>query len=154
MGLARPEGNLAILAGLCWAFWKVPKPYRQQLTKAVLFGFVLPGGLYFLWRVHYYGTFLPLPFYVKVLHQEAFGPSPIAGGGASFIGLGLRILVAAAMVLLYFRTVVFPAVLSASALFVFFGFPQHVMGYAWRFDFPVIPFVIALAGIAIARLEV
>jgi arabinofuranosyltransferase len=153
VGLARPEGNLPVSVGLCWALWKVPSNARRFLAKASLFGFVVPGAAYFLWRAHYYGTLLPLPFYVKVLHQEAFRITINQEAGVSFAILGLRTVFAGVLVLLYLSTEIFPAVLAASSLLVFFGIPSHAMGYAWRFDFPVIPFLFVLLAIGIARLH-
>src|SRR5262249_33493800 len=38
---------------------------RPRTFKAIFLGFILPGALYFAWRWHYFGHFLPLPFLVK-----------------------------------------------------------------------------------------
>ena len=76
MGLTRPEGNvLAVLMLLAIVFLRgVGETKRLVLTFAAVF--VVVGGSYFLWRVHYYGYLLPNPFYVKGgghLHLQGLG---------------------------------------------------------------------------------
>jgi len=61
--LFRPDGFVFALPLLLAAFVVRPRRMRRLLVYALLF--VLPGLLYFLWRWHYFGEFLPLPFLVK-----------------------------------------------------------------------------------------
>ncbi|MBB5055653.1 hypothetical protein HDF16_000322 [Granulicella aggregans] len=61
--LFRPDGVLFVaplLAGLI-----VQSPSRGRSSAVIGGFFVVPGVLYFLWRWHYFGEFLPLPFLVK-----------------------------------------------------------------------------------------
>lgn len=63
-GLIRPDG--VILAGLmlCSTLYGVR---ARRLPLVVSFGaiFVVFGGIYFAWRLHYFGLLLPVPFYTK-----------------------------------------------------------------------------------------
>ena len=63
-GLIRPEG--VILAGLmlCSTLYGVR---ARGLPLAVSFGviFAVCGGIYFAWRLHYFGLPFPVPFYTK-----------------------------------------------------------------------------------------
>ncbi|WP_263376161.1 hypothetical protein [Granulicella aggregans] len=61
--LFRPDGVLfaiPLLAGLV-----VRSPLRFRSSAVIGSLFVIPGLLHFLWRWHYFGEFLPLPFLVK-----------------------------------------------------------------------------------------
>jgi len=61
--LTRPDG--VVFAGplLCvYAFQG--EGFRARFWK-LLGGFIVPGLVYFVWRWHYFGHLLPLPFYVK-----------------------------------------------------------------------------------------
>lgn len=65
MGLARPEG--VILAVFMLVAVVSMKGIRKSREPIVIFlaTFALLGGLYFLWRWHYFGYPLPNPFYKK-----------------------------------------------------------------------------------------
>ena len=87
MGLIRPEGVLlAALMLLGTLYAKGPKSSRSTLF---CFGviFLTLGGLYFLWRWHYFGYPLPNPFYKKggghlywSSLEESMGNALILGG--------------------------------------------------------------------------
>ncbi len=62
--LTRPEGcflAVFVLAALCFARGKAA--LRAVLPAAILFTFF--GGIYFVWRWHYFGYLFPNPFYLK-----------------------------------------------------------------------------------------
>jgi len=61
--LFRPDGVVFAVPLLLAALLVYPRRGRRLLLDVLLF--VLPGFLYFLWRWHYFGEFLPLPFLVK-----------------------------------------------------------------------------------------
>ncbi len=65
LGLTRPEGALFAALALAAAFILLDGSGRRRLTIATLALFVIPGGVYFLWRWQYFGYFLPNTFYVK-----------------------------------------------------------------------------------------
>ncbi|MBN2490213.1 MAG: hypothetical protein JXQ29_05135 [Planctomycetes bacterium] len=61
--MTRPEGVL-VAAGLALdALLARPRLDRRAVAAALWF--LLPGGLYFLWRWHYFGHFLPNVYYAK-----------------------------------------------------------------------------------------
>jgi hypothetical protein len=61
--LFRPDGVVFALPILASALIL----YRRRARRAAIFAaaYLLPGTAYFLWRWHYFGSFLPLPFLVK-----------------------------------------------------------------------------------------
>jgi arabinofuranosyltransferase len=71
-GLIRPDGVILTVLMLCSTLYGV-KSKRSQLVVSfgVIFGIL--GGIYFLWRLHYFGYPLPNPFYIK--HQN--WPQPV-----------------------------------------------------------------------------
>lgn len=115
---------------------------------------MVPGALYFVWRVGYYGHLLPLPFYVKALVPE--GVLPGARESIAFVrsmllervelGLGLGVGIAAA------PRRASPMLLGALALWLFFFLPAHEMGFDFRYFHPIVPLLastIALGLVAI-----
>ena len=61
--LFRPDGVVFAVPMLAAAL--IISPGRRRRLALDFSLFVLPGVLYFLWRWHYFGRLLPLPFYVK-----------------------------------------------------------------------------------------
>jgi hypothetical protein len=61
--LVRPDGVVFAIPLLAVYLFR-GDGFRARWWKA-LWGFVLPGLVYFVWRWHYFGHLLPLPFYVK-----------------------------------------------------------------------------------------
>lgn len=61
--LFRPDA-VVIVVPLMASFW-FDREHRKTNSATVAMTFLLPGALYFLWRWHYFGEFLPLPFLVK-----------------------------------------------------------------------------------------
>lgn len=62
--LVRPDG-VVFAVPLYLMFLASDRSRRKARLKAGLLAAALPGTLYFLWRWHYFGLPLPLPFYVK-----------------------------------------------------------------------------------------
>jgi hypothetical protein len=76
IGLTRPEGN--VLAVLLLAAIVSLLGWRRSRMLVATFAavFIVVGGAYFAWRLHYFGYLLPNPFYVKGgghLHPEGLG---------------------------------------------------------------------------------
>lgn len=69
--LVRPEGvalaGLSILGVFLWRRQEHPQGALPFILRVLLL-LVIPGLVYFLWRWHYYGQFLPNTFYAKVYH--------------------------------------------------------------------------------------
>jgi arabinofuranosyltransferase len=150
VGLTRPEGNLAVGMGLVGVFLRIPKAARWKLLKTSLLALVLPGVVYFAWRLHYYGHAFPLPFYVTGGYGTGRpGPEVVAAFLGS-IALPLGLLFAAGL----FRTGrrLIPSLAAAATLMVFFLFPLHRMAFAFRYVFPVFPFMCAVAACGVVGL--
>ena len=150
LGLTRPEGNLAALLVLGTTAALLPRGPRWTLARASALLYGLPGALYFAWRFAYYGHALPLPFYVKVWDQ-----APLAGAPTVLAFLGVMAVHFGALVLLgllRFDRRALPALAGAAGLLACFLFPRPVMAYHWRYLFPVVPLLAALAarGLAVA----
>jgi hypothetical protein len=70
--LVRPDGVVFAMPLIALRlFSSVNGMFKRSITFALLF--VFPGLLYFLWRWHYFGQFLPLPFLVKADTQRFLG---------------------------------------------------------------------------------
>src|SRR5690606_20123479 len=67
LATSRPEMNLVVLGALALLTWQVPRVRRAELVRCAVGFYVVPGALYFIWRLTYYETLLPLPFYVKTM---------------------------------------------------------------------------------------
>ena len=61
--LFRPDGF--VFAGPLLGTLLLNREQRSRHALILALLFVLPGAVYFLWRAHYFGMLLPLPFYVK-----------------------------------------------------------------------------------------
>ena len=112
-------------------------------------GFILPGLVYFLWRWHYFGHLLPLPFYVKSDTPRIAGVLVLQ----SAIGLAPPLLVACAVVLIALRKefllrrnlVLFGTLIIPSSLF--YMAMRLDQNYANRFFlYPLIAMAVLLAG--------
>ncbi|NQT52645.1 hypothetical protein HQ576_11365 [bacterium] len=145
--LTRPEANLAAGVGLGVLWFVVPRERRRALLLACLL-YVVPYTLYFAWRATYYGTLLPLPFYLKVASQ-----APLSGLGAvgSYLAeIGSRVGPLVVLGLLGARRALLPPLAAAASLLAFFAFPAHIMGYGWRYLYPLTPLVMAFAAAGLA----
>lgn len=60
---------------------------RSAALASIVLGFVLPGIAYFLWRWHYFGQLLPLPFLVKADFHRTFGFLILGSVRASLVPL-------------------------------------------------------------------
>jgi hypothetical protein len=146
LGMTRPELNLFCIA--CVVMVTACRSQRRKglagsTLAIVLCSYILPGALYFLWRWLYFGTFLPLPYYLKVSGAGLNGLGSVAAFvtwpvvavsiGILAVGFGFR----------YAYALVLPALLVV----LFFLKPAHLMGIEHRFLYPMIPcLLIALFG--------
>ena len=148
LGLIRPEGNLVVVVGVV-TLLAINSDRRKRLLGSTLLFYVVPGLTYFAWRYSYYGHPFPLPYYLKLGHQQF-----MAGRGAvkGFVLLLVWFLPLAALGIFgrAWRQLL-PAAIAAGSLLAFFTFPQFWTAYEWRFLYPVLPFGAALFGIGLAR---
>ncbi|MEM7367239.1 MAG: hypothetical protein AAF587_01490 [Bacteroidota bacterium] len=64
LALIRPDGLIIGVPLVGMLLWNQRQDWRSTLP-LLLYWAILPGLVYFLWRWQYFGTFLPLPMYVK-----------------------------------------------------------------------------------------
>ncbi len=65
LGLTRPEGVLFAGLTLVVTWFLLAPAARWRLVQTTLLLLIVPGAIYFVWRWHYFGYFLPNTFYVK-----------------------------------------------------------------------------------------
>ncbi|MFW5870156.1 MAG: hypothetical protein ACOCVL_00680 [Candidatus Sumerlaeota bacterium] len=81
LGMTRPDGVLwFMIVSIALFFSLKPKggffaAGRRRLTISITVGFILPGAVYFLWRIWYFGQLLPATFHAKAAGAER--PSPL-----------------------------------------------------------------------------
>jgi len=143
LGLARPELNLASLAFIIAVFRRLQGDGRRRFLRSVLLWYVLPGALYFAWRVSYYGALLPLPFYVKGATLEPRGLLSALYFGVEVAGC-FGLLLAVAVVNLNSRCV--PILSAVLVVLLYLLHPEHVMGFGHRFFHPLVPLIAALSA--------
>jgi arabinofuranosyltransferase len=149
LGLTRPEGNLIAAAAYVVLLARC-MGRRRALLGTVALIHILPGALYFLWRWAYHGLPFPLPFYVKLAANG--GPRGISDvmGFLSTYGIRLGLLGIAGLPVILRRA---PAALAGiAALFLFFLFPEHLMGYEHRFLIASVPLFAIAAALGVASL--
>ena len=151
LGLARPEGNLAVVVGVLGTLPALFVSARWRLLCSLAAIYVFGGATYMLWRITYYGLLFPLPFYLKVFSPSLFAGSRNVWLFCVHFGVPLGVLVALGLIRAP-RTLL-PACGAAMALLGFYIFPAHIMGYHWRYLFPLLPFLCALAAIGYANLQ-
>lgn len=150
LGLTRPEGNLLNAGILAVLYFAPGAQYRKTLLYSCMLLYLLPGIIYFVWRVSYYQMLFPLPYYSKLGMNH--GPEGIANVLNFVLTLAPSVMIP---LLFAFRNptrghaiVAAPIVL----LLLFYLFPQHVMSVYSRFVFPAAPLLFVLAGAGAANL--
>ncbi len=152
LGLSRPDGNLISVISLVTVLLQTRD---RSLLRASVVYYLIPSALYFIARWTYYGYLLPLPVYIKILGRGAVDPSVPSGfiEAMRFLevwGLGLAL----PFLLGLFRLdrSFLPAVVSATTFLFTCLFPAQVMGFEWRFFFPLIPILLLITGIGVQGL--
>ncbi len=140
-GLTRPEGAVVFLLHLGWVIWGQPRERRIACLKAAALLFLLPGAAYLAWKLGYYGDILPNTFRVK-------------GHFSSSTSTMLRqILVyhAIPLVLVLGTLPFIPSLRRPFRLFLLTAIPfamylftDQVMGYFFRYHYPLIPILLLL----------
>lgn len=152
--LTRPEGTVAVVIGGTALAFTLPAVWRRRWlgTAAVLF--VLPGAVFWVWRLLEYELPFPLPFYVKAVGQGTFWAG--LGEARAFLNdIGWRVPLLGALALVGLvgaRRHAAPALVGALALFLFFLKPAPLMAYEHRYLFPLLPLWCAAAAAGSANL--
>ena len=150
LGLARPDGNVAVVAAISTAWVLSDRVHRARLQLAVLLGYVLPGSIYFMSRAFYFDSLLPLPFQVKIAHAHLFSG---VGQVARYVLYFCLPMTVPLLVGLYRSgRELWPMIGAGLALGIFFTLPAHIMGYDSRYLYPVTPIVAVLVGLGSMRL--
>jgi len=144
LGLTRPEGNLAAVVALAVAAAMVGGKHRRILLLGIALAYIAPGLIYFAWRFSYYGLLFPIPFYVKVGDQPLLAGWPAVQTFSKYLlyHIGLFLMLGCIRA---GRALVAPMT-AVAALLVFFIFPAAIMGFDWRYCFPLAPFFFVLAA--------
>ena len=151
LGLTRPEGNLVVVTGLATTLILLPTEWKGTLIKRTVLFYVLPGCAYFIWRAIYYGQLFPLPFYLKVVHTGIFPGLAYVTNllRHHYLHVGIFVLLG----LLKSNRKFLPLFASCISFTVFFCFTKPLMGYEYRFLFPIFPFVFIMAAMGISVLQ-
>lgn len=152
LGLTRPEGNL--IAGATWAMLLISRRAERAALFKALALYVVPAMSWFAWRAAHFGNLLPLPFYVKV--ASGSGPRGV-GVAADFLSaLSRPVLTLAAVGLVHTlreQRARAAIVLVPWGLFsLAFLWPEHVMGFDFRFYAPALLVLLALAAVGVSLL--
>ncbi len=151
MSLTRPEGALVAAIGLATTLLLLPGPDRATLVRRTALLYLVPGCAYFAWRWRYYGHLFPLPFYVKVS-----SPHSLAGlhDTLAFVkSIGSRVGLLAVGVLVRPHKRLLPALACSGVFGLFFVVPSHLMGYEYRFLYPLVPVTCVLAAVGLGTLH-
>jgi arabinofuranosyltransferase len=152
LGLTRPEGNLVAMAGLIAVLFIIPRTNRFGLVGSGILFYGIPAIIYYYLRLHYYGLPFPLSYYVKVLSDKPGLLDGLSTVTQFIVSLGplLWILIVAGLVTLKKNHL--PAGIAVLSFLVFYLFPNHILGFDWRFLFPAVPFLFSIGGIGLGML--
>jgi len=140
--LVRPDGVVFALP-LLGVYLFRDQGFRARIGPLVG-GFLVPGLVYFVWRWHYFGHLLPLPFYVKsdttrvlgvLVVRSAISLVPPLAAACVILAIALRGAMLRGPNLLLFGTLIVPSSLFYLAMRLdqnyanrFFLYPLVVMG--------------------------
>ena len=145
--LVRPDGVVFALPLLGVCLFR-GRGVGSRVWKLIV-GFILPGLAYFVWRWHYFGHLLPLPFYVKsdtpriagvlvLTSLRGLAPPLLAAGAIAWIALRKGLLVRRNVLL--WGSLIVPSSLFYMAM-------RLDQNYANRFFFyPLVVMAVLLAG--------
>ena len=144
VGLTRPESNLVILVIFLVVLFLI-KEKKKFLKKLAIYYFI-PGLIYFIWRWSYYGLLLPLPFYIKA---DA-GNLPGLDYVYSFINFTMTsLLILFATGILGNRKKILITNLIVFLYLTIFIFVTPIMGFDYRFLYPVLPLILVISGLGL-----
>ncbi|MEE9443814.1 MAG: hypothetical protein V3V99_14215 [candidate division Zixibacteria bacterium] len=148
-GMTRPEGLLPGLIALLVIYYGTRRVHRKQLLRLSFFLLFLPGLIYFIWRVTYFGWLLPNTFYVK-FGQPFNGIEWLAKSFGSLAGIIIIAILSYAtgrhteqkkiITPLYYFVFLIMAILAYSA-------SNLMMNYMNRFLFHILPVVFLILAL-------
>jgi hypothetical protein len=140
--LIRPDGVVFALP-LLGVYLFRGEGFRARIVPFVG-GFIVPGMAYFVWRWHYFGHLLPLPFYVKsdttrvlgfLVVKSAVSLVPPLVAACAILAIALRRVMLRPRNMLLFGTLIVPSTMFYMAMRLdqnyanrFFLYPLVVMG--------------------------
>jgi arabinofuranosyltransferase len=151
IGLTRPEGNLAVVVALGTVLLLTPPVWRVRLGRTAVVLYALPLVGYIGWRWMYYGHLLPLPYYIKLGSPGRLAGLPCVVDFVYHLCLYSGLLVVLGLIRTP-RSLV-PSLAMSGVLLLFFVFPEHRMGYNWRFLAPLAPFAFVLSSLGLSTIQ-
>lgn len=152
LGLTRPEGNLVAVVVLVASLVMVRQPGKSTLPRAAVVLYVVPLIGYLAWRNFYYGNLFPLSFYIKVGVYETWQLRGADDVVRFLVHFGPLFWILAIIGMFGLKGRHIPAVLGVLSLIVFYLFPDHILGFDYRFLFPSVPFLFSLAAIGVGTI--
>jgi len=146
-GLIRPEANLLVAIVFILVFFSVEK--KNQFVLKIVLLYLLPALGYFIWRWTYYGLLFPLPFYIKSGTFSLAGKDYVLNF-LIFLFNNLLLYLGLAIIKRNDATKLI-GVVAISDL-IFFLFVSPIMGYDYRFLFPLVPLFLVFSAIGISTL--
>lgn len=149
LGITRPEANLFCVLVLAMSVAMRSRDDRIAMLRWVVAAYVAPMAVYVVARAVYYGLPFPLPFYIKATQGRLPGlrmalaflrecwPMWALGIGAGLAALPRRVV---------------PLLVPAGAVVAYFTTVEQIMGFQFRFFYPVVPVVAMACGLGIAAL--
>ena len=144
-GLIRPEANILVIILLLITLLFTDN--KRWFALQTLCFYIIPGGVYFAWRWLYYGLFLPLPFYIKTGGSGLPGLTYVQ---SFVIFIFVNFILYLGFSLFAKHRVQWDLLPIVVINLIFFLFVSPVMGYDFRFVYPVFPLILVLAGIGLA----
>lgn len=144
LGLTRPEGNLLNAGILLILYFTHQSGSRKALLYSTIMLYLIPGILYFTWRMSYYQMLFPLPYYSKLGNN--LRPEGTADVASFILTLAPSVMLPLLFALRKITRQHYIIATPIALLLLFYIFPEHTMGVYSRFVFPVSPLIYALAG--------
>ena len=152
LGLTRPEGVLFGLVAIAGTYAYLPRSTARELLRSAAYLYALPALVYFAARFAYYRHPFPVSYYLKVDAPTGLPGLPYVDSYAK--RLFGAVLLSLAAFLPPPRRLLRPVGAVAVVVLIFGTVPEYIIGYQWRFVYPVTPVIYALAGVGIVDLAV
>ncbi len=154
--LCRPDGIIMITPLVLYRWLSESSLRKERFFQMVMWG-IVPGMIYYTWRLYYFQEWFPLPFYVKTQGERAYGifQSISFYTQIHYIRFYLYPMLAGLIIagILYWRHI--PArvyVIAFSFLvlpFIFYSTTQQDMNLGYRYQYPIYIGFIALSAVLI-----
>jgi arabinofuranosyltransferase len=155
-GLTRPEGVIygLITLGILYLL-NAQRLRRRDNIFAFLLTLVIPGLIYFVWRLTYFESLLPLSFYHKSLTGGPYAHAARSVLFTDFIGMVVLPYIGIILYRIFSRS--FPKttyllIVPSSILILYYSTVLPVAGLQYRFFFPYLFAVLVASGNDLANL--